>query len=153
MDDIFGNLLSWAVQFVLFVPFQILKLVGLLMPLCSTLGIIQVSQEALTGLGNWIRFLWPVLQYLPWSFIWNYIAAIILYLLFKWIWGHLPQMIALGFKFWIVVVVLYVVALTVNVFTSLSYQDAPVFTDVFGTTTTVNGAVNGGAGGGGGGSW
>jgi hypothetical protein len=153
MDDIFGNLLSWAVQFVLFVPFQILKLVGLLMPLCSTLGIIQVSQEALTGLGNWIRFFWPVLQYLPWSFIWNYIAAIILYLLFKWVWGHLPQMIALGFKFWIVVVILYVVALAVSMFTSVSYQDAPVFTDVFGASSTVNGAVDGGAGGGGGGSW
>lgn len=153
MTDIFVNVLSWLIKLVFFVPFQVIKLVGLLLPTCSSVGIVNFSNDALLAMINWIRFLWPVIQYFPWSFFWNFLSAMILYILVKWLWSLLPWLSGLGFKVWIVIAVLYGIGGVISIFTNLDWQSSPAFTEVLGSSSTVNGAVGGGFGGGGGGSW
>jgi len=152
MTSTFGYVLGFLVKLVLFVPFSILRAAGLLFPTCASLGFVGFTQEVLVNMANWIRFYWPVLQFLPWNHIWNLLSAIILYLLFKWLWSLLPSLMSLGWKIWLAVAVLFMIAGVVNIFTDLSYQDSTAFTEAFGpnASSTFEG---GGFGGGGGGSW
>jgi len=153
MSDIFGHLLSWLIQFVLFVPFQILRLAGLLFPSCSSLGIVQLSQSVIDNLVQLIRFLWPVIKYIPWTFLWNILSAFLLYLFFKWLWKLWPRIASLGFTFWIVFTIFYGLGYVISFFTG-DWADSPVFTEVFGESpSSTSGWSGGGFGGGGGGGW
>lgn len=153
MTTLFANLLTWIVQFALFVPFQILRLIGTLLPPCSSFGLVSFSAAVLNSAFNWIRFTWPVLQYVPWSFLWNLLAAYLLYNFFKWLWVSLPRIMHFVQGFWWMIVVFYVVAGFISVFLGDGWRTHSAFTEVFGTAPTSTGFVNGGAGGGGGGSW
>jgi len=151
MNTIFGNLLTWIVQFALYVPFQLIRLIGLLLPPCSDFGITTFSTTALQGMTNWIRFLWPIIQYLPWGFCWNYLSAVLLYIFAKWLFEHLVSIINFVVRFWWIVVALYVLGAVVDTFIGVGWRTSSVFTEVLGGSVT--GTVGGGFGGGGGGSW
>ena len=150
-NTLFLNLLTWLVQFVLFVPFQFLKLASFLMPPCSQFGITSFSQDVSLSLVNWIRFLWPVIQFVPWVFVWNFVSCVILYVFFRWLWAHLPKFISLVMNFWWIFVIFFVLAGVINIFTSYNWTSNTAFTQVFGSSAT--GTSGAGFGGGGGGSW
>lgn len=145
MDQLFQSLLSWLTSFVLFVPFQILKLVGLLLPDCDTFGITTFSVDAMQSAVNILKFLNPITQYVPWGFVWNFLSAVILYRFFKWMFQHLPRLMQLALSFWWVIVIFYVLAGFISFFTSTTWYESSVFQTVFGAAP--------GAVGGGGGSW
>jgi len=153
MASIFTTFLNWVIGFAFFVPFQMLNVVSLILPSCESLGIPNITNTVVNVVIPPLRFFWPMIKYVPWEHVWNMVSAVLLFELFMFVWSKLPWLMSLSFKVWIVIIALYVVSTAVSIFTSFDYQDEPVFTDVFGTSGTVNGAVGGGAGGGGGGSW
>jgi len=153
MNTLFASLLSWIVQFVLFVPFQFLKLAGLLFPPCSSIGFFGFTTSVTNSMVNWILFLWPVIKYIPWTFVWNFVSAVFLFIFFRFVWKNLPKLLEFVMSFWWVIVIFYVVAGLISVFTGYGWMDSPVFSEVFGSSPTTTGSVGGGFGGGGGGSW
>jgi len=153
LSTMFSNLLAWIVQFLLFVPLQLLKLVSYLMPPCAQFAPTAFAAGVSTAAVNWIRFLWPVIQYVPWVFVWNYLSAVILFFFFKMLWDNLPKLFGLIMNFWWIIVVFYVLGGIISIFTSNSWMSSNAFGQVFGTSPTSTGSTAGGLGGGGGGSW
>lgn len=153
MSTLFSSLLAWVVQFVLFVPFTLLKLVGLLLPPCSSIGFVSFGQDVLVSAAQWIRFAWPVIGSFPWVGVWNLVAAMVLYFLFKFLWKLLPRLMQLGTTFWIIVFAVYLLSSVVSFITGMDWASSPVFTEVFGDSATSSGFSGGGGAGGGGGSW
>jgi len=156
INFLFLSLITWLVKGALFVPFTLLRLIGLLLPPCSSFGLLSFSTAVMDAAVNWIRFLWPALQYVPWTHFWNFVSAVLLYILFKWMWKHLPQMMHFVISFWWIIAIFYVVAGALNFFLNSTWTNSPVFTDVFGSTATgtaSQGFSGGGFGGGGGASW
>lgn len=156
MSAIFLSVLSWCVSMVLYTPFQILRLAGTQLPPCASWGIVTFSTAVMTSAFNWIRFFWPILQFVPWSFVWNYLSAVILFIFFRWMWGHLPWLISFVFKYWWAVVIFFVIGGVISYFIGSTWTTNNVFTQIFSssaTSTNVNGAIGGGFGGGGGGSF
>lgn len=152
MSTMFASMLAWLIGGLLLPLTAILRLVGLLLPACSTLGVLSVPDEVLNSLAQWIRFLWPFLQFIPWSDLWNLVAAILLYGFFKFVWGHRSMVLSLGPKFIVIVICIYVIAAFITIFTGSAWMDSPVFTEIFGESPTSTGEV-GGLGGGGGSTW
>jgi len=153
IGNMFATFLGWLIQFLLFTPFQVVRLISALLPGCSQFGITGFAAGVSDDAANWIRFLWPVIQYVPWTFLWNFISAIILYIFFKWLWDHMPWILSLGKTFWIIVAAFYVVGVALSVFTSTVWMDNEIFTAIFGVAPTTTHVTGGGFGGGGGGSW
>jgi hypothetical protein len=151
LESLFSSLLSWLIGFLLGAPILILKLLGGLMPPCSEMGWTALPSSVVQSMTNMARFLWPLLQFVPWTFVWNYLSAWILFLFFMWLVKNIMKLLSLGLTFWIVVAIIWVVLGSVNWLIGTSWQDSSVFQDVFGTSAT--GTVGGGGGGGGGGSW
>lgn len=153
MSSLFSSLLSWLISGLLLPLTAILRLIGLLLPSCSSLGISNFSGEVLNSLAQWLRFGWPFLQFIPWVDLWNLISAVLLYGFFKFLWGHRHMVASLGPRFVTIVLVFYVLAAFVTFFVGNAWMDSPVFTEVFGDSPTSTGEVGDGFGGGGGGSW
>jgi len=152
MTTLFSSLLSWLVSLVLFVPALILKFVGLLLPACTSLGLVTFTNTILSNVGQFIRLLWPLIKFLPWAGLWNLVSAIILYFFFKWVWTMLPSLMKLGLSFWWVLALVLLLGFA-NWLISGDWASSSVFTDVFGSSATSTGFSGGGGGGGGGGSW
>jgi len=152
-NTLFGSLLVWLVQFILYVPFTVLRLVSALLPPCSTFGATALPVAVSTSMVNWVRFYWPIIQYIPWVFVWNFVSAVLLYVFFKWLWSYLPRFIGLVMSFWWIFAIFYVVAWSLNTFLDDSWKDSTAFTEVFGTGATSTGSSGSGFGGGAGGSW
>jgi len=153
MSTLFSTLLAWIVQFALFVPFQFLKLAGLLFPTCSSLGLTALPVAAMTAAADWVLFAYPVIKYLPWTFIWNLASAILLYIFFRFVIGIFPRIAQFVLNFWWIIVIFYVLGGVISIFTSSAWMDSEVFSEVFGETPTSSGFSGGGFGGGGGGGW
>lgn len=153
MTSMFANLLTWIVGFAFYVPFQIIRLIGLLFPSCASLGLLEFSDAILVNAVNWIRFYWPILQYVPWGFIWNFLSAVFLYVFVRWLMGHFGKIATFVVNFWWIIAVFYVAGAVVDFFVSDSWRNSTVFTAVFGTSPTSTGFSGGGGGGGGGSSW
>lgn len=153
MQLMFVSFIGWLVRLVLYVPFTMLKVVGLMLPACSTFGIVSFSIDVQKNIVYLIRFGWPILQYVPWGFFWNFASAILLYFFFKWMFGHLPKLMSMGKTFWIIVAVFYVLAAMINFFIGPGWQDSSAFSQVFGVGPNASNTVGGGFGGGGGESW
>lgn len=149
---LFGNVMSWAVSFALYVPFAFLRLASHLMPDCGNFGLLTFSTSVQEGMINWIRFLWPIIQYVPWVSFWNFASACLLYLFFRWLYAHLYQAVSFLTKTWWMIVLLFVLAFVINIFVDYNWTDESIFTGVFGTSTSA-GVSGMGTGGGGGGSW
>jgi len=153
MSTMFSSLLSWLVSFALFVPFQILKLVGLLFPSCSDIGIVGFTQQVTAAAVGWMLFLYPILQYVPWTFVWNFLSAVFLYIFVTFLVKNLTRVMGFVVSFWWIIAIFYVLGGLISIFTSNAWMDSDVFGAVFGTSPTSTGAVGGGFGGGGGGGW
>lgn len=158
MDSIFTHVLQWLIGFLLFVPYTVLNLIGLLLPSCSSLSIIGTWNDAVTNAGNLMLLMWPVLKWFPWTSIWNLVSAMILYAIVRPImkgWTKPEVLIHLGWKVWSMIVILYVVSAFVSIFTGFDWQTDPAFLEVFGSASSVQSGVGSGmgSGGGGGGSW
>lgn len=153
MSTMFSTLLSWIVGFALFVPMTLLRLVGLLFPTCAEFGITTFANSVSTSAANWILFLYPVLKFVPWTFVWNFLSAVFLYIFVSFLIRNLPRLLPFVLQFWWVIVLLYVVAGAINVFTTFNWMSSSAFTEVFGNAPTTTGSVGGGFGGGGGGGW
>jgi len=150
----FASLLTWLVSFLLYVPFTFLRLLSALLPSCTNFAITSFPQAVMTAMANWIWFYWPIAQYVPWAFVWNFLSAVILYFFFKWLLRNLPQFVHLVLSFWWIVVIFYVIAGAVNFFTDDdTWRSDAVFTEVFGQASTTTSQSGTGFGGGGGGSW
>jgi len=153
MTTLFSSLLSWLVSFALFVPFQFLNLIGHLFPSCSSFGIVSFSNSVRDAAVSWMLFLYPVLQYVPWSFVWNFVSAIFLYIFVSYLLRNLPKIIGFVMQFWWIIVIFYVVAGAISIFIGYDWMQSEAFTEVFGSSPTTTGEVGGGFGGGGGGGW
>jgi len=154
IGTLFSSVLSWIIQFVLFIPAQLLILIGQFLPNCTNLGVVMFSNDVLNTVAQMIRFAWPVLQFLPWSTIWGIVSATLLYFGFWWFWTHMPQIFEFVGRWWWVIVILFILLPIVNFFLGSDWMDSSAFTEVFGENPTSTGGVSGGGfGGGGGGSW
>jgi len=153
MSTMFSQLLSWLVQFALFTPFQIFRLVGLLFPTCSDIGIVGFTVAVQNAAVGWLLFFYPVLQYVPWTFLWNFLSAVFLYIFVSFLIRNFPKIMQFVMSFWWVIVIFYVLGGLISIFTSNSWMESEAFSEVFGSSPTTTGEVGGGFGGGGGGSW
>jgi len=157
VNTIFSSILTYIVQFIFFIPIQILRLIGTFLPSCDSLGIVVLGNNISNGMVQWIRFAWPVLKFLPWDVIWGLFSAELLLLAFLWFWDHIGFIAAFVAKWWVVIVILFILLPAVNFFLGTAWQNNPAFTDVFdctpGTSSTDCGFSGGGFGGGGGGGW
>jgi len=153
MQTLFLSFLGKIVEFIFFVPFALIGLIGHLFPSCANVGFISVFAALAENTEKALEWAWPILRYIPWIFCANFLSACLLYLLFKWLHAHFHAIVGLFMRFWVFIVIFYLIAGTVNIFVNLGYLDDPAFTEVFGTSSTVNGAVGEGFAGGGGGSW
>lgn len=150
MSLLFGNFLKFLVDAVLYVPFTVLRVVGLALPACSEYGLVAIPSLVTEGMVRIIKLLWPILQFVPWAFLWNFGSAWVLFLIVKWVIGHLPWLTTLGSRVWVIVLVLYVLSGIINFFIGTDWQTSDVFLTGFGLTPD---SVGGAFGGGGGGRW
>lgn len=152
LNTLFASILQYIITFLFFIPIQILRLIGLLLPSCDQLGVVMFTNDAINGAIQWIRFAWPILQFLPWDVIWGLVSAEILLLVFLYFLDHLPMLFAFVGRWWMVILVLFLLGGIISFFIGNDWRGNEVFTDTFGEspTSTYSG---GGAGGGGGGSW
>lgn len=153
MSTLFSSLLSWIVQFALFVPFQLLKLAGLLFPTCASMGLTAIPVAAMNSAADWVLFGYPVLRYAPWSDLFNLVSATLLYIFFKWLMNNFQRIMQFVISFWWIIAIFYVVAAFISIFVGNDWMGSSVFTEVFGSGPNASGTVGGGFGGGGGGSW
>lgn len=153
INTLFANILNYIVSFVFFIPIQILKLIGAFLPTCSQLGIVTFSNNALNDAIQWMRFAWPVLQFLPWDVIWGLVSAELLLLIFFYLLDHLPMIMNFIGKWWWLLLALFLFGGIITTFIGNDWRSSPAFTDIFGTAPTSTGFAGGGFGGGGGGSW
>jgi len=153
MSDLFTSLISWIVSFAFYVPFQILRLIGLLFPSCTALGFTQIANGTIQHAVNWIRFYWPIIQYVPWAFVWNILSAVFLYVFVRWLTLQFHNIASFVLRFWWIIAIFYTLGGAVDFFLSYNWMDSTVFSEVFGDTPTTTGFSGGGGGGGGGSSW
>jgi len=153
IGTLFSSVLSWVVQFLLFLPSQILVLIGNFLPNCDDLGVVMFTADVLNTVAQMIRFAWPILQFLPWETLWGLVSATILYFAFWWFVDNMPLIVNFVSRWWMVIVALFLILPLLNFFLSDDWMDSSVFTEVFGESPTSTGVSGGGFGGGGGGSW
>jgi len=151
-SELFTAMLNWIIQFALFLPFQVLQLVGYFLPPCSDFGVAILNAQVTNEAQQWMRFVWPVLQFVPIQTIWGLISATILYWIFWFIMDHIVPLMNFIGKWWPIIVALFVIIPLVNFFLSDSWMDHTFFEEVFSTSTRA-GISGGGLGGGGGGGW
>jgi len=153
MSTMFSSLLSWLVNFALFVPFQVLHLVGLAFPNCQDFGVFSFTTAVTNAAIGWMLFLYPILRFVPWTFVWNFLSAVFLYIFVTFLLRNFPKVWGFVLQFWWVIVIFYVLAGAISFFTGYDWMSSDAFTQVFGSSPTTTGSVGGGFGGGGGGSW
>jgi len=153
INTLFGNVLNYIIGFVFFIPVTILRLIGLLLPTCDQLGLVTFSNNAINDSIQWMRFAWPVLQWLPWDVIWGLVSAELLLLIFFYIFDHLPMIMNFVGRWWWLILILFLFGGIISSFLGNDWRTNDIFTDVFDTAPTSTGFGGGGYGGGGGGGW
>jgi len=154
MNDLLNHFLSALFGFAFYVPKTILRLVGEFMPPCSDWGITSFSADVMNGIASWLRFYWPILQYVPWDFVNAYLGCYLLYVVVKWAWNHWPTVLGIVMDGWWIIISLYVLSFAYNLWTSYDWLSAAPWEPAFGTDEISSSTVTGdGLGGGGGGSW
>lgn len=153
MTDLMNNFLAALFGFAFYVPKTLLRLVGEFMPPCSDWGITTFSADVMGSAASFVRFLWPVIQYIPWSFVWAYVGCWLLFVVVKWALDHSQQLLQFISQNWWIIVSLYVLSFAYNLWTSYDWLSAAPWEPAFGENPTSTGVTEGGFGGGGGGSW
>lgn len=154
MSDMISHFLEYLLAFVFYVPKTALRFVGSLLPDCGSFGVTAFTSDVSQSMVNWLRFWWPILQYVPWTFFWSFFAVIILYQIFKWAWGHVPAILSFVADAWWIIISLYVISFAYNLWTDSEWLEHAVWESAFGTSGITSSTVEGGGfGGGGGGSW
>jgi len=153
-SSLFGSLLSWIGGILFFVPVQLLSLVSLLLPECSSLGLVVVSQETMQGFADLVGVLAPVLRLVNWSAWGELVSAFVLYWGFRFVWNNWYMIANFVGQWWWIIALLYVVLPLANFFLGNDWMNNTIFSDVFGASPTSTEVFSGGGlGGGGGGSW
>lgn len=159
LNSLFAKLLAWLIGWVLFVPYEILRLVGHLLPPCSSFGIAILTNNAINDAQQFIRFGWPLLSFIPWDVVWGLMSAELLLIFVLWAFKFFPFVIGFIMKYWIFILLVFLLLPIINIIADLNgFNNSPAFTDVLpGTSVTSSissdGQSGGGFGGGGGGSW
>jgi hypothetical protein len=107
---IFSTILGWVIGGLLLPFTAILRLVGLLLPPCSSLGIVKFADSVVNMMAQIIRFGWPLLKFLPWATLWGMISVFLLYWFFLFLWRLLPTLLKIGPGVWGIILAVYVVS-------------------------------------------
>jgi hypothetical protein len=150
-------LLSRLVVGILQIPVALLNVIGLFMPSCSESGITGLPVEVLDNMVQLTRWISPIWSALPVSQLWVMLSLTITYFVIRWFARPAIKVVMGGIPhFWWIIVVVWVISASLNLFLGNSWQDSEIWTEWFGqsATSTFNGYYSGGGGGGGGGgSW
>lgn len=142
---------QFLIGIVIFIPAQLLVIVGSIFPECGTLGVIGLPASWINEGVQWVRWGLPLWHYMPMAQLWLFANTLTAYLILRWILSHLPWLISLGSRIWIIIVIIYIILGAVSFFIGDGWRDSEVFSDAFGGSPTST--SGGGLGGGGGGSW
>jgi hypothetical protein len=151
MSAQFSTWIGWMIGFLLLPLTQALRLVGLLLPPCSSLSLFRFSDNFMNGIAQWIRFAWPFLQFFPWDVLWALLSACLLYLFFKFLWNFVPTLLHMGPVFWIVIAFFYIMAFALNFFLGDTWINGAFYETTMGVSPTST--YSAGGGGWGVGSW
>jgi len=89
------EIISWIVETLVgiafAVPLLIIRAIGLVTPACGDTP--TFMDEIIYMMTNGIRFLWPVLQWVPFAICWKLIQYYIVYFVFKFVMSHIKGVI------------------------------------------------------------
>jgi len=137
------------------IPIAILNIIGLMLPNCTDMGFVALPAEALQNFTQLVRWLFPLWSLLPISQLFAMASITIVYFGIKFFAKPIAKGVVMNFThLWWIVLVVWILAASLNFFLGSSWQDSPIWMEWFGTSVTSTAPFEGGGGGGGGGgSW
>jgi hypothetical protein len=108
--SVYSEILAWLISTLLLPLTAVLRLVGLLLPPCSSLGVVSFGEDVLNQSAQLVRFLWPFLQFFPWTMLWHLISIILLYGFFRFLWRLWPTLVSFGPQVWLIIGFVYLVS-------------------------------------------
>lgn len=154
--DIMGSMLTNAAGVMIWLPFKIISLIGLLFPTCASFEYTSIiGVEGINNATSLIMWASPVLRLIPWTGIWTLASAYILYAMIRFIWLHTKWLLPVFIELWWIILIIFVVMTVVSWFTSSDWGHHSMIEQMMGApaTTTIEYGSGQGLGGGGGSGW